>query len=382
MSMRVCHSLILAFLLMPCLNAQANDVVRYNGIPGGGRPQIYAHRGGRGLMPEQTLPAYIAALRLGVDYVDMDIGMTKDGVLVLTHNLTLNPDLTRDQSGRWVTDPIPIRTLTLQELQKYDVGRLKSGTQYESYFPHQRPNDHTPIPTLREIVRLVKRIAGDKVGFQIEIKNDPTQPELTVSPCDFARALYRVITDEGIGDRTEVQAYDWRCLVELHKLDSNIKTAYLSDHTTEVMDDTEKGTWTAGLLPKDYGYSLPKMVKHLGGNCWEPFAMDLTKNDLDEAHRLGLKVVAWGWPEQEDTEFNYMRNEQLLDWGVDGIITDRPDILRGLIAARGMNLPNGFEIESELLVEECKDNTGISPDGNGNTHITRVPACGTTGVEN
>jgi glycerophosphoryl diester phosphodiesterase len=149
-----------------------------------------------------------------------------------------------------------------------------------------------------------------------------------------------------------------------------------------VMDDTEKGTWTAGLLPKDYGYSLPKMVKHLGGNCWEPFAMDLTKNDLDEAHRLGLKVVAWGWPEQEDTEFNYMRNEQLLDWGVDGIITDRPDILRGLIAARGMNLPNGFEIESELLVEECKDNTGISPDGNKNTHITRVPACGTTGVEN
>ena len=73
-------------------------------------------------MPEQTLPAYVAALRLGVDYVDMDIGMTKDGVLVLTHNLTLNPDLTRDQSGRWVTEPIAINTLTLQELQKHDVG--------------------------------------------------------------------------------------------------------------------------------------------------------------------------------------------------------------------------------------------------------------------
>ena len=85
MSMRVCYSLILAFLLMPCLNARANDVVKYNGTPGNGRTQIYAHRAGRGLMPKQTLPAYIAALRLGVDYVDMDIGMTKDGVLVLTH---------------------------------------------------------------------------------------------------------------------------------------------------------------------------------------------------------------------------------------------------------------------------------------------------------
>jgi len=326
-------------------------------------------------MPEQTLPAYVAALRLGVDYVDMDIGMTKDGVLVITHNLTLDPDLTRDQSGRWVTDSIPINTLTLQELQKYDVGRLKPGTQYASYFPHQRPVDLTPIPTLRDIVRLVKRIAGDKVGFEIEIKNDPTQPELTASPGDFAHALYRLITEEGIGDRTEVQAYDWRCLVELNKLDRNIKTAYLSDQTTEVMDNSEKGTWTAGLLPKDHGYSLPKMVKYLGGNCWEPFAMDLKKSDLDEAHRLGLKVVTWGWPEQEGTEFNYARNQQLLDWGVDGIITDRPDILRGMLAARGMNLPNGFEIGSELLVEECKDNISVSRVGNGNKNTSPVPAC-------
>ena len=111
------------------------------------------------------------------------------------------------------------------------------------------------------------------------------------------------------------------------------------------MDDTEKGTWTAGLLPKDYGYSLPKMVKHLGGHCWEPFAMDLTKSDLDEAHRLGLKVVVWGWPEQEGTEFNYAQIEKLIDYGVDGIITDRPDILRGILVTRDSNIPSGFEIK-------------------------------------
>jgi glycerophosphoryl diester phosphodiesterase len=356
MNMRVCCLLCLAFQLLPCLHAQANDVVKYNGVPGGGRIQIYAHRAGRGLMPEQTLPAYVAALRLGVDYVDMDIGMTKDGVLVITHDLTLNPGLTRDQNGQWITDRIPIKSLTQHELQKFDVGRLKPGTHYASYFPHQRPVDHTPIPTLKDIVRFVKKIAGDKVGFQIEIKNDPTQPELTASPKDFAQALYQLIREEDIGNRTEIQAFDWRCLIELHKLDKNIKTAYLSDHTTEVMDDTEKGTWTAGLLPKDYGYSLPKMIKHLGGNCWEPFAMDLTKSDLDEAHRLGLKVVAWGWPEQEGMEFNYAQIEKLIDFGVDGIITDRPDILRGILVTRGMNLPNGFEIQRNLLRPHTKDN--------------------------
>jgi glycerophosphoryl diester phosphodiesterase len=254
------------------------------------------------------------------------------------------------------------------------VGRLKPGTQYASYFPHQRPHDHTPIPTLAEIVQLVKTTAGDTVGFQIEIKNDPTQPELTASPYEFAHALYRLITEEGIGDRTEVQAYDWRCLVELNRLNKNIKTAYLSDHITDVMDNTAKGTWTAGVLPKDHGYSLPKMINHLGGNNWEPFAMDLTKSDLDEAHLLGLKVVAWSWPEEEGTEFNYAQVEQLLDWGVDGIITDRPDILRGILSARGMNLPNGFKIDTAHLEEQCMDNISICRIGSGNAQTSQALA--------
>jgi len=84
--------------------------------------------------------------------------------------------------------------------------------------------------------------------------------------------------------------------------------------------------------------------------------MDLTKRDLDEAHRLGLKVVAWGWPEQEGMEFNYAQIEKLIDFGVDGIITDRPDILRGILVTRGLNLPNGFEIQRNLLRTNSKYN--------------------------
>jgi glycerophosphoryl diester phosphodiesterase len=355
MIMRICCLLVLAIQAIPLFSATANDVVAYNGVPGSGRTQIYAHRAGRGLMPEQTLPAYVAALRLGVDYVDMDVGMTKDGVLVITHDLTLHPDLTRDQNGQWITDRIPISRLTLPELLNYDVGRLKPGTQYASYFPYQRSVDLTPIPTLKEVVQFVKKIAGDKVGFQIEIKNDPTQPELTASPKDFAKALYQLMTEENISDRAEIQAFDWRCLIEINKLDKHVKTAYLTDHTTETMDDAEKGVWTAGLLPKDHGYSLPNMVKYLGGHCWEPFEMDVTKSALDEAHRLGLKVVVWGWPEQEGTEFNYAQVEKLIDWGVDGIITDRPDILRGLLVTRGFNLPNGFEIQQNLPQTRSQD---------------------------
>ncbi len=325
-----------------------SSVVKYNGIPTEGKTiQIYAHRAGRGLMPEQTMPAYVEALRLGSDYVDMDIGMTKDGVIVITHDLGLNPNLTRDENGNWVTEAIPIHSMTLEQVQKYNVGKLKPGAPYGSYFPHQRSVD-TCIPTLKEVVDYVKKVAGDKVGFQIEIKNDPTKPDLTATPKEFAEALYKLMREEGIIDRTEVQAFDWQCLIELNKLDPKIKTAYLTDHTTEVMDDTEKGTWIAGLKPKDYDYSLPKMVKHFGGYCWEPYEKDLTKKELEEAHKLGLKVVVWGWPEQEGSEFDYAEVEKMIDWKVDGIITDRPDILRGLLAARGYNLPQGFFIKESL----------------------------------
>lgn len=326
--------------------ALPSRVVKFNGLPvTDGSIEVYAHRAGRGLMSEQTMPAYVGALRLGVDYVDMDIGMTKDGVLVITHDLGLNPNLTRNAKGGWVAEATLIHSLTLAEVRQYNVGMLKPGTKYAAFFPHQRAVDTTSIPTLKEVVQYVKKIAGDKVGFQIEIKNDPTQPSLTATPQEFALALYKLMREEKILDRTEVQAFDWRCLIELQKLNAQIKTAYLSDHTTEVMDDMEKGTWIAGLKPKDFDYSLPKMVKHFSGSCWEPYEMDLSKKDLDEAHQLGLKVVVWGWPEEEGSEFDYERIKELISWSVDGIITDRPDILRGLLVAREYNVPPGFTIQ-------------------------------------
>ena len=335
---------ILAFFLgISCI--YGNPVISYNGkITPKDLIHIYGHRGTRSLIAEQTMPAYEAALKIGVHYVDMDIGITKDGIVVITHDLGLNPNLTRDKNGKWITEAKLIKNLTYKELKQYDVGRLKPGTKYAEYFPHQKGKDGVYIPTLKEAIVYVKKIAGDKVGFQIEIKNDPTKPNDTATPKQFASALYKILKSEDIINRTEVQAFDWQCLIDLNKLDPNIKTAYLTDHTTETLTDSEQGTWTAGLKPKDFDYSFPKMIKHLGGYCWEPYEMDITKKDVEEAHKLGLKVVPWGWPEMENTEFNYKRVEKLIDWSVDGIITDRPDILRGLLAARNYKLPATFLI--------------------------------------
>lgn len=322
-----------------------NRVIEYNGKT---TPEdiveVYGHRGARGLSPEQTMPAYRTALRIGVDYVDMDIGITKDGVIVITHDLGLNPNLTRDAGGNWIEEVTLIKNMSFDEIQNYNVGRLKPGTDYAGYFPNQYGMDNVRIPTLEEAVQFVKQTAGNKVGFQIEIKTNPTLPDDTATPEKFAMALYGLMQSENIINRTEVQAFDWRCLIELNKLDPNIKTAYLTDHTTVKLDDTEDGTWTAGFLPKNFDYSLPKMVDQSGGYCWEPYEGDLTREALDEAHALGLKVVPWGWPEEEGTEFNYDVVETLIDWKVDGIISDRPDILRGLLSARGFNLPANYDV--------------------------------------
>jgi glycerophosphoryl diester phosphodiesterase len=95
-------ALLASSLFLSTAAQSENRVIRYNGkITPKDTVEIYAHRAGRGLMPEQTFAAYRGALRLGVDYVDMDVNMTKDGVLVITHDLGLNPNLTRDPEGNW-----------------------------------------------------------------------------------------------------------------------------------------------------------------------------------------------------------------------------------------------------------------------------------------
>ena len=308
--------------------------------------EIYGHRGARGLSPENTMPAYKTALRLGVNYVDMDIGITKDGIVVITHNVSLNPDITRNNKGQWIkSKTLFIKDLTLKEAQSYDVGKIKPGTKYAKLFPAQYPVPNTHIPTLKSVIDYVKRVAGNKVGFQIEIKTDPTHPKWTFSDERFAKQLAKIMEDEGIVNRTEVQAFDFQALIDLQKINPNIKTAYLTDAIgeEEARSDSKSALlWSAGHSLRNYGNSIPKMIKALGGKLWGPQDTELTKKSLDEAHRLGLKVVVWTWPKQTKKEIDPKMIEKLIDWGVDGIITDRPDILRGLMAARGLPLPRPY----------------------------------------
>ncbi len=320
--------------------------------------EIYAHRGGRGLTPENTLPSYRSGIGIGVDYVDMDVNMTKDGVVVVTHNFALNPDLTKDANGNWIsTDKkIFIKDLTLKQLETYTVGELKPGTKYASMFPLQRAYPNVHIPTLRKVIEYVKNAAGNNVGFQIEIKTNPPHPNWTFTPQRLAKAVVKIIDDENIADRTELQAFDWRVLQDVQKLNPKIVTAYLTDgiDTRKMASSNPKiaGLWTAGFLLKNYNDSIPKMIATLGGKVWGPQDVQLTPELVDQAHELGLKVVPWSWPEKTGAGVHVVMKERLIDMGVDGMIVDRPDVLRGLLTARGMRVPPGYDLVSKRRVRE------------------------------
>jgi len=288
------------FLIALC---SLSHIIQYNGKP---TPptimEIYAHRAGRGLAPENTLSGCDACSEVGVDYIDFDIGITKDGVLVVTHDTTLNPDITRDENGEFITEALPIHALSFEELQKYDVGKIDPESEYATYFPDQIESEEAKIPSLKEAIEYLK---GQDVGFQIEIK---TKAEETPPPEVFAKALNQLLLETGVIAYTEVQAIDFRCLKALQKLNPEIRTSYVS-----------KGKFS------------PEVICSHGGNCWSLYEMDATESKIKKAQQMGIKVVAWGFPEEEGTEFNQTQIIKLIKWGIDGIITDRPDKLKQLL---------------------------------------------------
>ena len=155
------------------------------------------HRGARGLLPENTLAAFARALSIGVTTLELDVGATRDGVIVVTHNPRLEPESTRDKDGNWLSDTGPaIRSLTLKELRTFDVGRMKPGTRYQERFPDQLAIDGMRIPTLEQLLLLVRCSGNEQIRLNIETKLRPTEPELYLSPEEFIAALLSVVKDK------------------------------------------------------------------------------------------------------------------------------------------------------------------------------------------
>lgn len=290
---------------------------------------LQGHRGARGLAPENTLPAFDLALESGMTTLELDCGVTRDGVVVISHDRVLNPDLTRDAKGQWLDKPgPPIWRLTYAELQAYDVGRLKPGSQYAKRFPRQQPMDGTRIPRLADLFNAVRERGNETVRFNIETKISPEAADETTTPEAFVRALLAAIRDAHMESRVSIQSFDWRTLQHVQKQAPGIPTAHLSAQKTSPHNIASgtRSAWT-GLDLNDFGGSLPRMVKAAGGAIWSPYHADLTQEAVREARSVGLKVVPWTVNAEAD-----MR--RLISWGIDGLISDYPDVLARVAKAQ------------------------------------------------
>jgi glycerophosphoryl diester phosphodiesterase len=298
---------------------------------------LQGHRGARGLTPENTLPGFATALSIGVTTLELDLAVTKDGVVVVSHDSHLNADHTRDSNGSFLQGQGPaIRSLTLAELKRYDVGRLKPNTGYAASLPEQRAADGAKIPALAEVFDLVRTAKADHVRFNIETKITPDDGAAVADAETFAAAVVRDVRAAGLSARVSVQSFDWRTLAAVKNIAPEIERSCI---TVERLwrDNLQRGgrgpsPWTAGLDIDDFGGSAPRLVKAAGCATWSPMFQDMSPKELAEAKTLGLKVVPWTVNERPQME-------RLIRAGVDGLITDYPDRLRAVMAALGMPLP-------------------------------------------
>jgi len=300
--------------------------------------ELQGHRGARGLWPENTLAAFGGALELGVSTLELDCGLTRDGVVVVTHDPELNPDLTRGAGGRFLAATGPrIFDLSFRELESYDVGRLKPGSAYAARFPEQEPVDGERIPRLSDVLALVRARGEGRVRVAIEVKTFPEQPELTAAPEAFAAALRQDVEATGTLGMVSIMAFDFRVLAAVQRHLPQAATVALTEQQQE--GDTVRigapslSPWLGGLDPARFGNSVVRLVKATGAATCGPDYQDLNAQRIAEAHALGLRVVPWTVNAPVDME-------RLLAFGIDGMTTDRPDVLRELLEREGLPVPS------------------------------------------
>jgi glycerophosphoryl diester phosphodiesterase len=298
---------------------------------------LQGHRGTRGLAPENTLPAFATALSLGVTTLEFDTAVTKDGVVVIAHDRRLNHEITKGPDGRYIAVPTPvIRTLTLAELQRYDVGAIDPETRYAKTFAEQKAVPGTTMPTLAELAALVRRSGNTTVRFNAETKLSPLAPDETLDPEAFATTLVAALRAERMAERAIIQSFDWRTLKVVQRIAPDMPTSCLTIARGNG-DNVQVGKpgaspWLAGLDVDDFGGSVPRTVKAAGCRIWSPFFRDVTPEGMAEAHANGLTVAVWTVNEPAEMK-------QMIELGADAIITDYPNRLRAVMAEKGLALP-------------------------------------------
>lgn len=248
---------------------------------------VHGHRGARAVRPENTLPAFEYASAQGVDVLELDVAVTADDQMVVSHDLRMNRKICRGPEGE-----VLIRKLTLAQVREWDCGALVNPN-----FPKQQPAPGTKMPTLDEVLALAGRGTFE---FNIETKMDQRNPDNCAEPAAFARMLVAAIKKHGLEKRVMIQSFDWRTLQAVKEIDPAIRRSALYSGAPRDFVSISEGGAQAQIV--------------------SPLFTLVTREQVEAAHKAGLQVVPWTANRPEDWD-------KLIDAGVDAIISDDPAAL-------------------------------------------------------
>ena len=296
--------------------------------------KIYGHRGARGDLPENTLESFKYLFDNGINAYETDILISKDLVPVITHDFRLDPSLTKDKEGNWIKDEdIKIFDLTYDEISKFDVGSLNKLTRYGRRFVNQRSLENQKIPKLSELLELSSKNVLQNLLINLEIKSTPDEKNLTPNPKDLVQIVLKDINNSNLKDKIIISSFDWRILREVKKQSPEIPRAYLTFQQEKGMKIKKtiysKSPWIDH-IPLTIVYDLPKIIKELGGSAWHPYYKDINKKAVKDAHDNNLPVNVWTVNDEDDML-------KMIEYGVDGIMTDYPLRLKNLCEKRSIN---------------------------------------------
>ena len=283
--------------------------------------KIYGHRGARGVLPENTLESFKYLFENNIHAYETDILISKDFIPVITHDFRLDPSYTKDINDNWIEDEnIKIIDLTYDQILQFDVGTLNKLSKYGRKFVNQKSLQNQKIPKLSELLKLTSDNIVEDLLINLEIKSTPVEKNLTPEPDEMVKIIIDEVSRSNLEDRIIYSSFDWRVLREIKERGSKIPRAYLTSGARGKIYD--KSPWL-DFTPLHNGVELPELIRALGGSAWHPNYKDVNKEIVQISHDKGLPVNVWTVNRESDML-------RMIDYGVDGIMTDYPLKLKEL----------------------------------------------------
>ena len=291
--------------------------------------RVVGHRGARGILPENSIIGFDFALSIGVDLLEFDVLLSRDDIPVITHNHEFHGSAVRGVDGVFLNGERPrVASLTMAEIERFDIGRLNADTEYGRRFPDQAQLDGVRVPRLAELLHLVSQPKYATAYLMLELKSDPDVVRDSAARERIVSVICRDVREAKMAGRTLLHSFDWAILAECRRQAPDMPLSFL----TQIQENEHDiGEDSSPLVTPDFsdpGICVPDEVSKSGGSLWCPHFSELGADDLARARELGLAVATWTVNDADDIE-------AMIDLRVDAIVTDYPGRVQQRLLERG-----------------------------------------------